>query len=349
MAWDVVSPHLGRCKELGLDISADDLSAIQDLSFPILETFHLGPLLAYDNDTCSWLSRAIEGAAKLTKVVLFWPLSSIPYSQLVTLKIRAMHEDDVEFLLSCLLECKALEYLNILVRDEPSGQDLPTMDVNLPSFNRLKICVNEPINANNIVRALLHSLTMPSLVKFKLSQDRWPGHDVLHVLTQRSPLLQRLEMTTIHVGNELHDSPVVQSSPLLSFLSNLSHLEHFKFEFASANEKLPDASIHLIATSLLWLLSRLSLDDDHSDLESKATFLPKLQYMHLHPEHINLDASVVHQFREVAVARILLHFETRYYSDNSRFHVRTVGEIFQALVMTTYFLAINLYIPILFD
>ncbi|KAL0066908.1 hypothetical protein AAF712_006103 [Marasmius tenuissimus] len=142
MVWDVILPHLNRCKELRLDIDGADLPAVQDLSFPVLETFDLASCLATYDDVYDWLSRAIERAAKLTKIVPFTPQASVPYSQLRMLKIRAMRQDNAELLLSHLSDCKAFERLDILIQEEPSDEDLPTMDVTLPSLHQLRIHVH---------------------------------------------------------------------------------------------------------------------------------------------------------------------------------------------------------------
>ncbi|KAL0066907.1 hypothetical protein AAF712_006102 [Marasmius tenuissimus] len=158
MAWDVVSTHLNRCKEFGLNIDGDDLPPVQDLSFPILESFHPGRrLAAYDKDAYSWLSGPIAGAVnfKLTKVVLSSPHTSLPYSQLRTLKIRGLLEND----LHSFLNYWSLEALHVLIRCEPSGEELPwpATFAMLPSLRRLKVWVDDPIYADTIIQPLLCS------------------------------------------------------------------------------------------------------------------------------------------------------------------------------------------------
>ncbi|KAL0066918.1 hypothetical protein AAF712_006113 [Marasmius tenuissimus] len=326
MVWDVILPHLNRCKELRLDIDGADLPAVQDLSFPVLETFDLASCLATYDDVYDWLSRAIERAAKLTKIVPFTPQASVPYSQLRMLKIRAMRQDNAELLLSHLSDCKAFERLDILIQEEPSDEDLPTMDVTLPSLHQLRIDVHVCTDASTIVRALLHSLAMPTLVTFKLSQDRWPGSDVLHILARRSPLLHRLELTTNGVGEELNTSTIF-SSTLLSFLPNLSHLQCFIFKFASAFVDASDAIVHadLFTAAPSWLLTRLSPNNDHSESESSVSFLPNLRHIHLETEDTALDPSVVHKFQEVTPARVATGPLRELYLTLKGENVRTMG------------------------
>ncbi|KAL0066917.1 hypothetical protein AAF712_006112 [Marasmius tenuissimus] len=315
MAWDVVSTHLNRCKEFGLNIDGDDLPPVQDLSFPILESFHPGRrLAAYDKDAYSWLSGPIAGAVnfKLTKVVLSSPHTSLPYSQLRTLKIRGLLEND----LHSFLNYWSLEALHVLIRCEPSGEELPwpATFAMLPSLRRLKVWVDDPIYADTIIQPLLCSLVMPSLVRLQVIQNNWLGSDVLYFLTRRSSRLQRLELDTGGIANEINDSSIVQFAPLLSFLLNLPDLEYFTFRFSSAflaSSTLASAHISSMAsalsdhftTALSWLLERLSPHDDHSGTESKGTFLRKLHYIYLRSSKIALDPSLVHEFREVAVAR----------------------------------------------
>ncbi|KAL0565806.1 hypothetical protein V5O48_016215, partial [Marasmius crinis-equi] len=290
--WRVLSRHIQRCRDLSLTIDGYDQIDISNPSFPNLESFREEMYASETRRKPDWFWRALGVAPKLTKVTL-WDLkfgTALPYLQLRSLELCESEEGQIMALFTRLPSCENLEHLSLW------GLEDDDVDIENPedlgrvvaprSLKRLSVYDSShwvdqdyDTRANLLLKGVLASLSIPSLVSLDLSCVDWPP--LLLAMVERSPLLEQV-ILTIRSPAENDAS----SYPVIPLMRSLPHLTHFELRFGP-KPLLRQENRPLGQNVLSTVLSDLAVKPNSSALPSN------LEHLSFRLSDITLDTKLV--------------------------------------------------------
>ncbi|KAF9258412.1 hypothetical protein L218DRAFT_964485 [Marasmius fiardii PR-910] len=307
--WELLTYHFFRSKRLILttDISIlNTLKSCRDLNntFHDLSLFCLQPSgysQPLDEDNSFW--KALAQAPKLTEVQLSKLLSrrTLPYTQLTSLAIDFLHEEDISNLFTILGESRNLHSLWLGFIDDYHHLNNPLRRIVMPSLQALVIGRQKGLSSPFLPYAtyatsldeIFSSLVMPSLSRFELKCilpfTVHNGPPLLITMLQHSFLsLRQMVLSFTYISNDPWSS-------LPALFRTTPHLRHFelgeakigRLYFHDIEPSLPDEFI-------LSSLSELSFTDDN-------TFLPNLDSLTL--TNIRLTTDIMNKVISLATSR----------------------------------------------
>ncbi|KAF9265922.1 hypothetical protein L218DRAFT_1075458 [Marasmius fiardii PR-910] len=312
--WKLIAENLLRCRAFTYGVRHCDplyrAPPIADVSFPNLTSFRC---TAHKDkiDSTHWFWQALSRAPKLSIAETFgpYPLDTLPYSQLTTLIIRPLFNDEsLDDFFQVLQVSRNLRHLTLQIDDSDALSDELEMDhfpvVSIPCLTNLIVniqatALDAPFMAA-CLRAMYHSLLMPSLVTLKLecpvkNTASWP--DSLLVMLQRCSSLQRLSLC----WRGCYEPDFHPQKPLSKILQVTPNLTHFVFHLSTT---------HLIEQGISeakeTFNARVLLSSFFSELQhppSSSSLLPKPRSLSLRLRGTVMDDSMLEDLLGAAMGR----------------------------------------------
>ncbi|KAL0581763.1 hypothetical protein V5O48_000240 [Marasmius crinis-equi] len=301
-AWRVLEQSLYRCKVLVFEVSHLDFLEVGNLSFPQLEHFcEEAYRFGTTEDETPWFWEAIHRAPKLRSASVWSFHDKLPCSRLVSLHIRPLNRDEIRLLLDTLPTCEYLKDLTLEGLYAIAHMQPAVLERAAPSLKELTISPGRCglRHDNPILSSFLTSLSMPSLVSFKLTcEEGWPPS--LLTVTQRSPSLERFTFCT-HIANGEDD---VSTYPLLPLFQSLAGLKQFELYVGAGNSSWENkgngTENTLFGNEILSaVLSNLRITPDSHIL------VPKLEVLSLRLFPVALNSKAVDEVEEVLLSRYM--------------------------------------------
>ncbi|KAF9263963.1 hypothetical protein L218DRAFT_958798 [Marasmius fiardii PR-910] len=304
--WLLLSGNLCRSRKLTVAIGNhdyfQDLTPVQNLTFPDLQSFREGRELPGEN-TWSWLWQAIQSAPGLTFLSTVHPRSdfmprTIFLSRLTTWEIQDFDRPgDLKHFLNILPSCTRLNSLTL--RKVTQGlhstfSPHASQDVHVPSLRHLVAYTYA--DRCDWLSTILQSLLAPSLESCEIILDKLPlPYGLLAMVRQSSPSLQNLEIHSLLRGGTV----LSQDSLLFDVLQAASGLAHFHlFLFGMIGSEVETSSDGPYMDDMISTLL-LKLKDD------PCNFLPRIKTLRLELPHITLDTQLVERSLDMVRARQL--------------------------------------------
>ncbi|KAG7096362.1 hypothetical protein E1B28_003806 [Marasmius oreades] len=311
--WELLKSHLSRCERLS--VALKDYTSLETFGGADI-TFH--DLLSLRVDTSNIRRRpeldnpfwqALCHALKLTqaRVPNTYPHNPLPYPQLTTLVLDAVHPDRMDHLLRALELSRNLCSFTFLRMYSygglPNSLDHVIRPVQMPSLRTLLLSPDTvlPTSHTATLEVLCSSLMMPNLSAFGMgctgstsNVTHWPS-SLLAMLRRSSTTLRHMWLSLLPIHEPVWEAPL---SVLLEITPNLTHLElgewckntDIDYSDSDSDSDSDDEFDSLISSSITVIT-----------YVAQNTLLPNLEYISL--VRVQLDSDILAKLLTFAASR----------------------------------------------